>query len=86
MESRRLPRTRTSRQVADHAADLAAKNPIKRNFDWVWSATADRLEVIIDCLTNRAVAGEVELDNALAARLVAYARRAAKRIPTWKPN
>ena len=52
------------------------KSP-RKELDWDWSATADRLEVTIDCLTNRAVASEVEFDNALAARIVAYARNRA---------
>ena len=42
-----------------------------------WSAAADRLEIIIDCLTNLGVAAEVTVDQAAGARCVEYCRRRA---------
>lgn len=42
-----------------------------------WSAIADRLEIVIDCLTNLGVADTVHLNREVAARAVTYCRQRA---------
>ena len=42
-----------------------------------WAATADRIETILDCLTNRAVSMTVTMDRGAAKRAVEYCQRRA---------
>ena len=42
-----------------------------------WSAMADRFEIIVDCMTNLAVAETITVDRRVAARVVKYHRRLA---------
>ena len=42
-----------------------------------WSATADRIEIIIDCLTKYGVAHTVSINHGAATRTVEYCRRRA---------
>jgi hypothetical protein len=42
-----------------------------------WAATADRIETILDCLTNRAVSMTVSMDRGAAKRAVEYCQHRA---------
>lgn len=42
-----------------------------------WEAVASRLEFVVDCLTNRAVAATISMDRRIAARAIDYCRSRA---------